>query len=131
MGFALTEAQLYELAWLWYRPLGECVVIEPNLAQSLTELSRMSLKLGIISNTFLPGHVLDRQLDNFDLRRFFPVRVYSSDTIYRKPDARIYHRALKALQLPAEAVVMVGDKLTLRCYVPECDREVATFVVTA
>ena len=110
MGLHLTAAQLEELACLWYRPLGDVATIEPDLHASLTQLQEMSLKLAIISNTFLPGFVLDRQLAHFDLLRFFPVRVYSSDTVYRKPDPRIYRHALEKLDIPAEAAVMVGDK---------------------
>ena len=71
----------------------------------------MSLKLAIISNTFLPSLVLDRHLEQFDLLRFFPVRTYYSDTFFRKPDRRIYEITLERLGVSAEAAVMVGDKL--------------------
>lgn len=111
MGLRLTAAQLQELACLWYRPLGDIATLEPDLHGTLTQLQDMSLKLAIISNTFLPGFVLDRQLEHFDLLRFFPVRVYSSDTVYRKPDGRIYRCALEKINVPAAAAMMVGDKV--------------------
>lgn len=111
MGLSLEQGQLERLAWLWYQPLGESAAIEADLACHLQKLSDMSLKLAIISNTFLPSLVLDRHLEQFDLLRFFPVRTYSSDTFFRKPDRRIYEITLKRLGVSAEAAVMVGDKL--------------------
>jgi len=112
MGLVLDQSELEELAWLWYAPLSEQSSIEPDLHKHLVVLAEdLSLKLGIISNTFLPGVVLDRQLDKYDLRRFFPVRQYSSMTIYRKPDARIFQGALEKLQVASSSSVMVGDKL--------------------
>lgn len=111
MGLHLTAEQLTELAVLWYRPLGNVATIEPDLHQTLEKLQQMSLQLAIVSNTFLPAVVLDRQLEHFDLLRFFPVRVYSCDTIYRKPHRRIYQCALEKLNLSPDVAVMVGDKL--------------------
>ncbi|MCH9021728.1 MAG: HAD-IA family hydrolase, partial [Planctomycetes bacterium] len=49
----------------------------------------------------------------FDLLEFFSVRVYSSDTIYRKPDKRIFQVALKGLEVSASEAVMVGDKVDM------------------
>jgi len=112
MGLGLDERQLQELAWLWYKPLGDAATIEPELHRYLQELVDMSLKLAIISNTFLPPAVLDRQLEKFDLLRFFPVRQYSSAIGYRKPDRRIYQRALDLLGVGPAAAIMVGDKLS-------------------
>ena len=111
MGVRLSAEQLDELAWLWYEPLGRTVSIEPELHSRLEELGRMSLKLAIISNTFLPAVVLDNHLRQLDLLRFFPVRLYSSTTVFRKPDRRIYLHALQELNVSADRAVMVGDKL--------------------
>lgn len=112
MGLRLSDRQVEELARLWYQPLGETATIEPDLHDSLLTLQReMGLSLAIISNTFLPPAVLDRQLEKFDLLRFFSIRQYSSATVYRKPDRRIFRTALDQLQVPAGKAVMVGDSL--------------------
>ena len=111
MGIRLRSEQLEELAWRWYQPLGDKAQIEPDLAKHLQVLKDMSLKLAIVSNTFLPPSVLDRHLEKFNLLRFFPVRAYSSETIFRKPDRRIYLSVLDRLKIPADRAVMVGDKL--------------------
>jgi putative hydrolase of the HAD superfamily len=110
-GYRLDAGQLKELAYLWYKPLGECANVEPDLHETLATLQHMGLKLGIISNTFLPGAVLDRHLAGRDLLKFFPVRVYSSETIFRKPDRRIYQRALERMGVSASSSVMVGDRV--------------------
>jgi len=70
----------------------------------------MGLQLAIISNTFSPRSVLDRQLEHFDLIRFFSVRTYSSETVYRKPDRRIFQATLSKLGATAAEAVMVGDR---------------------
>ena len=110
-GLELQPEQMAELAWLWYEPLGKLATVEPGVHQSLQQIAEMGLKMGVISNVFLPAAVLERQLEKFDLLRFFPVRVYSSAAVYRKPHPAIYRGALAKLGVaPAEAV-MVGDKL--------------------
>lgn len=110
-GIELEREQLEQLCWLWYLPLGEAARVEAGTADVLRELQEMGLRLGIVSNTFLPGVVLDRHLRACDLLEFFPVRVYSSETVYRKPDGRIYARALERLGVEAGEAVMVGDKV--------------------
>jgi putative hydrolase of the HAD superfamily len=107
----LTQPQLDELTYLWYKPLGDCASIEPDLPKTLEALQTMGLKLSVVSNTFLPAATLDRHLRHFDILRFFPVRVYSSETIYRKPHRRIYQSALDKLQVAPDEAIMVGDKL--------------------
>lgn len=111
LGIQLNHDQLDELAHLWYKPLGQIATIEPDLHQTLQTLGDMSLKLAIISNTFLPAKVLDRHLEQLDLLRFLPVRIYSSDTVFRKPNRNIYRTALEKLQVNANQTIMVGDKI--------------------
>jgi HAD superfamily hydrolase (TIGR01662 family) len=106
-----TPEQLQELAWLWYKPAADLATMEPDLPQHLQKLRDMSLELAIISNTFSPAAVIDRHLQQLDLLRFFPLRQYSSDTIFRKPDRRIYQDTLEKLNLRPDQTVMVGDRL--------------------
>ncbi len=111
MGFVLSQEQLRELAWLWYKPLSDVARVEDDLHATLRQLQDMSLRMAIISNTFLPAAVLDRHLQQYDLLQYFPVRIYSSQTIYRKPDRRIYQYALQQVGVTAEQTLMVGDRL--------------------
>ena len=110
LGLQLNSPQIEELAGLWYEPLGSCVTLEPDLHRRLSDLQALPLKLALVSNTFIPPAVHDRHLEQLDLLRFFPVRVYSSATIYRKPDPRIFRRALEQLNVRPQDAVMIGDK---------------------
>ena len=111
MGLVISPAQLEELSWLWYKPAADLVELEPQLHQHLQRLQDMSLRLAVVSNTFSPPTVLDRHLKQFDLLRFFPVRLYSSEIVYRKPHPRIFQIALQKLGVLASEAVMVGDRL--------------------
>lgn len=111
MGLTPTDAELSELARLWYQPVAAHAWTEPALADHLARLRDMNLQLALVSNTFSPPFVLDEQLQAFGLLDFFPVRVYSSVSVVRKPHPRIFQAALDQLNVPAAQAVMVGDKL--------------------
>jgi HAD superfamily hydrolase (TIGR01549 family) len=110
MGLPTDEAMLRELAWRWYEPVIEHTRVEAGLAGTLAELSRgAGLRLGVISNTIVPGFVHDRQLEMVGLLEHLPVRVYSSEVGYRKPDRRIFEAALSRLGVGARETLFVGD----------------------
>lgn len=100
-----------ELTWAWYQPLANIATIEPGTHRTLAHLRTSGYKLAIISNTFVPGYVLDRHLDQLDLLQFFPHRVYSYDVAYRKPNPRIFQIALDRLAVTPASAVFVGDLL--------------------
>lgn len=77
----------------------------------LAKLTAQGRALGLVSNTFWSPELHDADLARFGLLEFLPVRVYSCEAGFVKPDARIFRRALDRLDVaPAEAV-FVGDKL--------------------
>lgn len=112
-GIEVDRATLDELAWLWYRPLGDFARVEPDLSRTLERLRNDSLQLTILSNTFLPGSVLDRQLAKYDLLNFFEHRFYSSETVLRKPKAGVFQLVLERLGVAAHEAVMVGDSVRM------------------
>ena len=109
MGHNLTPQQTAELAWLWYKPLSECATIEDGLTETLSTLKQAGLTLGIISNTFVPGEVLDRHLEREGLLEFLPIRIYSCDVRYRKPNPAVFRIALERTGLAAGETMFVGD----------------------
>jgi len=109
MGHGLTEEQVLELAWKWYEPLRNCATVAPGTREVLSDLAGRGLSLGVVSNTFIPGQVLDRHLEMEGLLELLPARVYSCDVGYRKPSRRIFRIALDRAALPPEQTLFVGN----------------------
>ena len=109
MGLNLNQQQLEDLAWQWYLPLSNTANTATQLRPVLDWLIQKKLKIGIISNTFIPGAVLDRHLKREGLLDYFPVRLYSCDTGFRKPSKKIFRLALGQLNCQPKQVVFVGD----------------------
>jgi putative hydrolase of the HAD superfamily len=109
MGLPVDEGLLRELSWLWYEPVTRHTHVEADLRPTLEAMRGAGLRLGVLSNTFVPGFVHDRQLAMEGLLEFFPVRVYSSEVGYRKPDRRIFEVALRRLGVAARETLFVGD----------------------
>jgi len=109
MGYRLSPPESEELAWQWYRPLGSRASVEAGVGEMLAQFRRDGLALGIVSNTFVPGQVLDRHLADLGLIEHLPTRVYSCDVGYRKPDPRIFQAALDELAVAAGEAMFIGD----------------------
>lgn len=109
MGHTLTPEQTLELAWLWYEPLSRQATVEPGTRELLEGFARRGLKLGLVSNTFVPGEVLDRHLERENLLDLLPVRVYSCNVRYRKPSGSIFRLALNRTGLEPSRTLFVGD----------------------
>jgi putative hydrolase of the HAD superfamily len=109
MGIRLTPRENVELAERWYEPLSRCAKVEDNTVPTLRGLRSAGLKLGIVSNTFIPSQVLDNHLQREGLLDFFSVRVYSCDVGRRKPGKHIFQVALDRMDLAPGEVIFVGD----------------------
>ena len=105
------EVSLSRLGWIWYEPLVECCTIAPDVLPTLNRLRESGIALGLVCNTPLQGDVIDHHLELEGLLDFFPVRIYSSDVGYRKPDPRIFHAACRELNVSpkADESIYVGD----------------------
>jgi len=80
--------------------------------QVLQELRKEKYKIGLICNTGrTPGFILRELLTRYRLLKYFDVTLFSDETIVRKPDAKIFRLALKALKCPAGSALHVGDDL--------------------
>ncbi|MCP4374710.1 MAG: HAD family hydrolase [bacterium] len=108
-GYELNEAECLELAWRFYKPLSKTATIVPNAQETLAGITARGLKIAVVSNTFLPGHVLDRHLDIVSLGEMIGVRIYSSEVGFRKPKLKIFQLALEQTGLSANEVIFVGD----------------------
>ena len=84
----------------------------PGAVEALRALSARGIRLGIVSNTGrTPGVVLRRILERHDMLRYFDAVAiaYSDEVGFRKPDARIFARALDALKVEPARALHVGD----------------------
>jgi len=109
LGHRLSAEQIGELAWRWYQPLSAQATVEPGLVEMLRRLTAGGLAMGIVSNTFVPGEVLDRHLASVGLLDLLPVRVYSCEVRYRKPNVVIFNLALARIGLAPAETMFVGD----------------------
>ena len=96
-GVKLSEQQWQDFGWCWYEPLSKFGKIEPDIKQTLDKLKRAGMKLGILSNTFINAATLERHLSDIGILDFFPIRLYSYQFRFRKPDSRIFIEAAKRM----------------------------------
>lgn len=109
MRVSVSQEERCQIEWMWYDPIMRVSHIDAGLHDMLAELRDSGTKMGIVSNTFVPGHCLDRHLEETGLLEFFPVRVYSSGVRYRKPHPRIFEIALGRVGVEAGRTVFIGD----------------------
>jgi putative hydrolase of the HAD superfamily len=110
-GISLDRSQWQQFAWLWYKPLSEIATVEPDIKQTLTRLKELGLKLGIVSNTFISGHSLERHLERVGILEFFPVRLYSYQYDFRKPNRKLFTIAAERVGEAPEHIAYVGDRI--------------------
>lgn len=113
LGIRVPEDFYDELAWRWYKPLARAAQLDPHAHDALAALRQRGFKLGIISNTFIPGLCHDRHLAETKLIEFFPVRVYSCELGIRKPKKGIFTHALDQLTVRPEQAVFVGNSFRI------------------
>src|SRR5437773_192159 len=77
----------------------------------LESLRERGLKLGLVSNAFDPGWLLQRDLEQRGLAERLDFAVFSSEVGKRKPHPEIFRRALDALGVEPEQALFVGDRL--------------------
>src|SRR2546421_10197176 len=82
----------------------------PHVPETLEELKREGLAIGLVSNTGRTwGRYVRKLQDRFGIGRFFDVRIFSDEVGVRKPRPAIFEAALEGLGLPADRVVHLGD----------------------
>lgn len=108
-GYPTDEAFITDLLWMWYQPIIPRSSVARDVIPTLQRLRDAGLKLGIVSNTLLPGRILDRHLEMVGLMEFFSVRVYSSEVTYRKPKPIVFQTALEQIAVGAAECLFVGD----------------------
>jgi putative hydrolase of the HAD superfamily len=105
--YHLQDSVLEDLYDHFYATYHDCCTPFPGLHELLTELRARNLKLGIITNG---GHTFQmRTIEALDIGCFFGAILTSEQEQLKKPDARLFHRAVQRLGIPVSEAVFVGD----------------------
>lgn len=110
-GFTLSEAQWEEFNWKWYQGLADLGGVVDGTVDVLEKLGHMGLKLGMLSNTFIHKSSLEHHMQQEGLMDYLPVRLYTYDYPWRKPDVRIFKEAARAIGVDCEKIIYVGDRI--------------------
>lgn len=86
------------------------VVVFPDTISVLEELRDRGYKIGLLTNSFLPMWMRDRELEAFDLLSYFDARVTAADVGFVKPHPNIYYALLDMMQITPDRAVFVGDR---------------------
>ena len=78
----------------------------PDVPSTLMHLKSAGYRLGVVSNRRKP---YDEQLAALGLQEYFELWLYAGDLERWKPNPEMFAIALQQLDLPAQAVVYVGD----------------------
>lgn len=88
------------------------VTVFPEVPETLQMLLDNGIEIGIVTNAFQTMAMRDKELEQFDLLRYFKkCRFAAADVGYLKPHPEIFHTALNCIGTKPEETVFVGDNL--------------------
>ena len=107
----LTEEETIKVSFRCFPAVREFFTKDPSAVEVISELDGAGYKLGIVSNTVMPGATIDDFLDREGLLSYFPVRIYSSEVGFMKPNRRIFQLAIDRLNIAPQKTFFVGDRV--------------------
>jgi HAD superfamily hydrolase (TIGR01509 family) len=110
LGLRLSDELLDAATALVQRAWWEGVTIPPGTIDTLRELRRRGLRVGLCSNAPYRPRSLHAQLAHLGLAGLFDGVTFSSEIGWRKPSPRIFAAALDSLGAEAGWTAMVGDR---------------------
>jgi putative hydrolase of the HAD superfamily len=99
--------QFFEKVYDKFRDRGGWTLF-PETTEVLQQLQTRKFKLGVISNFDSRVYSV---MQSLDILHFFDAVTISSETGFAKPDPRIFEAATRALAIPPDEAVVVGDSL--------------------
>ena len=92
----------------------ELTTLFPHVQETLSQLHKMGIKLGVVTSKFKPSAL--KGLELFRLTSYFEVIIGLDDTPEHKPHPAPIEKALQELKVKASQTLMVGDSpMDLRC----------------
>ena len=84
---------------------------KPRLKETIEELHRMGIRMGIVSN-IISTSLVPHMLNEYGIAQYMECIVMSSETGIRKPDPRIFAIALERMGVTAAETGYVGDTIS-------------------
>lgn len=98
------------LTQLFYLPICRSRLLFDDVIPALNALQRKNIKIGLLSNTVIPGDMMNEVLERLQILDFFSFTLYSSDIGYRKPHASAFEPAVSLFNMKPSQIIMVGDQ---------------------
>ena len=98
-----------EILEVYYSHIYSSRKVFPDVVNTLQALKGSGVRMGIVSNTTNPGFMKDYEKKKMGLDSFFEFSVYSSEVLWRKPNAFIFESAINRLDLYPGEILFVGD----------------------
>ena len=111
LGLPEDEEVLARAASDYCPPISAEATAIPGAAVMLDALKSAGYRLGLVSNTFWPREHHEADLARFGLLDYFDALTFSGEIGLWKPDRRIFHHALAALDATPTETLFVGDRL--------------------
>jgi putative hydrolase of the HAD superfamily len=111
LGLLLSDAEIGHLVRAHYGPISSQVTIYADTIETLADVRRRGMKIGLVSNTVWPGLLHKEDLERFGIIEFFDHLLFSADLGIRKPHPHIFQTALEALHVAPHEAVFVGDRV--------------------
>ena len=109
----LDPDQVKALALAFHEPSARAAICDVGTEEILQAIRTVGLKIGLISNSAIPGYCHDRTLELLGLLPHIDFRLYSYDEGIRKPDPALFRRALNLTHASPDQAIMIGDSLSL------------------
>lgn len=101
------DSQIKTALNIFFQDYVDSLELRPYAKRLINKIAE-NCKLGLVSNfTYAP--VIYASLRKLGINQFFNAVLVSDDTGWRKPHKRIFHDALRKLQVTANEAVFIGD----------------------
>jgi putative hydrolase of the HAD superfamily len=111
LNLSLSEVEWQAARRAFFRPIQEVVEPRQGARYTLKALRELGMALALLSNTFWPADLHDADLARFGLLDLLPIRLYSCDIGWLKPQPEAFRTALASLRVEPNEAVYVGDRL--------------------